>query len=314
MTRFNQLLVGLFAVQLLLAVGIYFGNRPPAVDSAQTALLGVDKAKISRIVIDEGDGKQTLVTRVDGKWQLPDYFKLPADQHKVEQALASLADARSGWPVATTSASRERFEVSDDKYQKRITLAEGENTLQQLYLGTSPGFRQLHLRRAGEDEVYAVKLNGYDFPAEPSGWLDHALAQPQGEITGLEGPDFALTKQGDAWQPANAQAELVKDELDKLVKGLTSLKVLEAVEKSATAESYQLKVKTAKGEVSYRFFNEGDDHYLQRDGFDQAFKISKYDYDKIAGQTADKLVKVKTPASTERTAGKKDAPEPEGKG
>lgn len=117
MNRFNQLLIGALAVQVVLAGGIYYGSQPPAADQIQMALLE-EQSQIDRIFIDEGDGKQTVLSKMDGEWQLPDYHQLPANQNKITDVLNTLETTKSGWPVATTESSRERFEVADENFQK----------------------------------------------------------------------------------------------------------------------------------------------------------------------------------------------------
>jgi len=154
---------------------------------------------------------------------LPDYYQFSADQNKVEQALNKLVSTRSGWPVATTASSRERFEVSEDKYQSRITLASGDDTLEKLYFGTSPGFCQLHVSRDDKQEVYSVKLSSHDYPVVSNNWLDHALVRPDSDVTSLEGPDFVLNKQGDEWTISKEESEVVKDEADKMLAAIESL-------------------------------------------------------------------------------------------
>ena len=59
-----------------------------------------------------------------------------------------------------------------DKYQRRLQLKQGDKELGEYYFGTSPGLRQTHGRRAGEDEVYALAINNYDMPADANDWLD----------------------------------------------------------------------------------------------------------------------------------------------
>ena len=304
MTRSNQILAALFVVQLLLAAGIEIGNRPPAAVDMQSALLDVDQKRISRIVLDDGKSGKVTLSKVDGHWQLPNYYKLPASQSVVDNILTTLAKTRSGWPVATTAAGIKRFEVSDDNYQTRITLANDDKTLETLYLGTSPGFRQLHLRRDGEDKVYTVKLNSYDFPLKNEHWLDRSLLQPQGDIAELQGPDFTVDRQGEAWKLAGDTGEVQQAEIEKLVNAVSHLDVQAAADKTAGDKGYTLMIKTADSNIRYNFFSAGGDYYVRRDGYDQSFKISKGDYEKITGETATQLVKH---VGSEKTDGKQHA-------
>lgn len=294
MTHLNKILLSLFALQLLLAGGIYLGSQPPTADTMQTKLLTADKGQIDKITIESADGKTAVISKIDGQWILPDYFKLPADQNRVDQALSKLATTKSGWPVATTGSSHERFEVSEDKYKTRITLAKGDKELEKIYLGTSPGFRQLHVRREGDDEVYSVKLNAFDFAAADNNWFDHTLMRPDGDVAALNGPDYELIRDNNAWKSAQDNKNVVKEQADNLLTAISSLTVSDAVLKKAEKADYQLKVKTANNEYDYRFFSDGKNHYVKRADYDEAFKLSKADYEKITGKSASQLVKNST--------------------
>lgn len=291
MNRFNQLLIAALVVQIIIAGGIYISNQPTAVGQMHMVLLSTDSNTIDRITIDEGDDNQTVLSKVDGIWQLPEYHQLPASQSKVDEILAKLESTNSGWPVATTSSSRDRFKVADENYQKKISLGKGDDALLTLYLGTSPGFRQLHVRRAGEDEVYTVKLNSYEFPSQHTSWLDTALLQPGGDITSLQGPDFALHKQADDWQLTEGDGETVKQEIDKLINSLAHLTVQGVAEKTFDNNDYVLTVKASGNTLQYHLFKDGNDHYISRNDYAQTFTINQSDYEKITGQNATQLVK-----------------------
>jgi hypothetical protein len=305
MSKFNKILLSLFVVQLLLTAGIFFGEHSGADKHTQMALLDVDQAQIDHITIDNGQGKQAVLVKVNGQWQLPDYHQLPADQATVNKALQALANTHSGWPVATTTSSHQRFKVDDDKYQIRITLAKGDEKLEPIYLGTSPGFRQIHVRKEGQDAVYNVKLNSYDYSVSNKYWLDHKLLSPGKAIASIEGPDYSLNKQGDDWQTSDNKGTVVKAEADKLINALTALNVREAVEEKPQQVAYQLKVRANGKSYDYRFFSKDKDYFVSRDDYAQAFKINKADFDKITGLKATQLVKLgDKEAGNPATAGK----------
>ena len=291
MTRLNQILSGLFAVQVMVAAGIYIGSQTTSAEKPKIALLEAEQGQVDHITVENGDGKQAVLTKVDGQWQLPDYHQLPAKQGKVAQVLAKLSSTKTGWPVATSASSQDRFKVSENNFQSRITLAQGDKELQQLYLGSSPGFRRLHVRRGEEQEVYAVELDAHNYPVDAEKWLDRTLVQPKGDIIALEGPDFMLGKQDGEWKLAEAEGELVTEKLDELVSALTSINVLAAEEKAAGESDYNLTVKTADRNITYQFYSEDNNYYVGRDDYTQVFKINKSDYNKITGQTATQLVK-----------------------
>lgn len=308
MSKFNKLLLSLFAVQLVLTAAIFFGDRSSANQHQQLALLDMAGEPIDHVSIDDGQGKQATLVKVDGQWRLPEYHQLPADQATVKKALQALADTHSSWPVATTKSSHERFKVADDKYQIRITLASGDKKRGAIYLGTSPGFRQIHVRKAGQDAVYNVKLNSYDYSTSNKYWLDHGLLRPSGAIASITGPDYSLSKQGDDWHSDDKQGKVVKAEVDKLLNTLTGLSVNDAVEEKPQQAAYSLKVKAGGKSYDYRFFAKDNDYFVSRNGYAQAFKINKADYDKITGLNATQLVKRDDEsASTPATVGKTSA-------
>lgn len=305
LSKSNKILMGIFAAQILITGAIYIGSHSPSANATQSALLAADQTQIDKIII-EKDKEKTIISKVDGKWQLPDYHQLPASANKVKTALDKLAQTQSGWPIATTESSHERFEVGDDKFKTRITLAKGDDVVEKLYLGTSPGFRQIHVRKEGGDEVYSVKLNDFDYPASKDSWLDRSLLRAGDNIAALSGPDFHLQKQGDQWKVADesdAKLEVVKDEADQLVAALGKLNVNKAVDKKLENPNYQLKVKAPNKEYEYRFYKDGSSHYVTRNDHKLAFEINSFDYEKIAGKTQTQLVKQIDEEKPETVAG-----------
>src|SRR5690606_9433221 len=111
-----------------------------------------------RIVIDDRTNTATLTHAGEG-WQLSDLAALPANAPKVNGLLGNLEDLNTRWPVVDSASGRERFEVTEANYQRRLALYQGDKLLGSYYFGTSPGFRQTHVRRDGENDVYAVSFN-----------------------------------------------------------------------------------------------------------------------------------------------------------
>ncbi len=303
MKNMNYLLAGLLALQLLIAGGLYASRQTPEAETLQMTLLAANDS-VDNIVLKDNDGQQTQLKKVDGHWQLTEYYQLPAEQRKVSALIKKLQNTKTGWPVATTSASQERFEVSDDKHQRELILSQGENTLARFYLGTSPGFRKLHLRKAGDDAIYAVALESHDFTAQASAWLDPGLLRPGGSIDALTGPGFQISKQGDQWQSAAADTRVVQKEAEKLLNALQNLRVSEARKISGhdPQAGYILTVTVKDKEQRYQFFEHDKQQYVSRDEQSLAFKLSKSDYDLITAQTAAQLLATATSNETDTVA------------
>src|SRR5690606_13029986 len=113
------------------------------------------------------------------------------------------------------------------KFQRHLTLSKDDSTLGELYFGTSPGFRQTHGRRAGEDAVYSLAFNSIDLPVDASDWLDRSLLAADG-VQRIEGSDFVLLKDGDtcALQDAADGESLDQDKATALVNAVQNLRVL----------------------------------------------------------------------------------------
>ena len=195
MTRRLTLLTALLLIQLALAAGLAWRHQRLAAPARPTPLLAVDKAQVDGIAIDDGHGQQVTLQRQGDGWQVRELDGFPASATRIDGLLARLADLQRGWPVATSEDALRRFQVAADRYQRRIRLRAGERVLATLYLGTSPGFRQIHARADGDEAVYAVAFNAFDAPARPDDWADRqVLHLHEGDIAAIHYPDFTLQR------------------------------------------------------------------------------------------------------------------------
>ena len=307
MKKLQFYLSGFLALQLLLAGGLFWSQlRGQAAQQQREALLTVAAGDLQRLEISSGENTATLA-REDGQWQLPALGGLPVDSSKLNTLLEKLADLQGGWPVATSGAARQRFEVAEGKFQKRLRLytagADEEELAAELYIGTSPGFRKVHLRRADDDAIYAVSLNSYELPVEPDSWLDKQLLAA-GKVEAIKGPDYRLAKRDGKWQFGDGEAELDTHKAGQLASALAGLRVSKAAERMPQGEGVQLSVTTDRGELQYTFRAADDRYYVSRSDLSQPFELSKYDYDRIAGPRSEQLVLEKRD-DTEQTAGDK---------
>ena len=221
-------LTALLAVQLV-AVGVLLAARSGGIEEPEP-FLAIDAEAIDAITVSNADGAVT-VTKVDGDWRLPD--RVPAASLKVESVLEKFADMSGSWPVADTGSSRERFEVSEENHQRHVVLKAGEDTVADFYLGTSPGFRKTHARRADDDDVYAIGFSNYEAGVKTSDWLEKSLLRPNGALKAIGRQDsFELTKAEEAgWASADG-TELDQGKVETLVgrfKGLSVVDVSDAV-------------------------------------------------------------------------------------
>lgn len=207
------LLLGLLALQLLVLGGLSFRNGQDA--SAAESLLSVTPTTVNRLVIegredaDDGDDGvliELALTQTDGQWQVHGY---PADAAKIDALTARLADLGNAWPVATTAVARERFEVAEDNFRKRLTVSSADGEAAVLLLGSSPGFKRVHARRGDADAIYSIPLADYDLPTAVDDWL----------LKGLLATDAAVVRirRDGAWEAAHAMAEPSTEDVEAAV-------------------------------------------------------------------------------------------------
>ena len=193
--------------------------------------LEFDAAAVDALSV-SGDQGEVALAKQDDAWQLPD--GLPADGAKVDGVIEKLADAAGGWPVATSASVHERFELTEDSHQRRVKLSAGGDTVADIYLGTSPGYRKTHARRADDDNIYAITFSNYEAGMKDADWLDKSLLRPDGALTGLRyhdaaaesaAPLFALTKNEEGVWAAASGAALDQAKVETLAGRFTGLTV-----------------------------------------------------------------------------------------
>ncbi|MFD1217345.1 DUF4340 domain-containing protein [Microbulbifer celer] len=297
MKKLQMTLSGVLALQLVLAAGLFWQSTSRQQAQAQpTQLVQTQADALQRLEI-AGDDNRVTLQKIDGQWQLPELHQLPVNSDKLASLLDKLTNLQSNWPVATSNSARERFEVAEDKFRKHLKLFAGEDnepTLE-LYLGTSPGFRKVHVRRADDDAIYAVELNSFDLPSEADTWLDKSLLAA-GDIQRIQGPDYQLEKGDDGWiftaDDSDESPAVDPGKARELATALEKLRITKAVDEAPQAEETEIVVHTDTGERRYHFANADDKYYVRRDDRNQFFEISRYDFDRVMDKRYQDLVLV----------------------
>ena len=286
------------AAQLLVAGALTLSNAGSEASRSAEPWLNFATTDVDRIVITDANGSATLGKSGDN-WQVSELQQLPANSSRITTLLDNLAKLTTRWPVAESESGRERFEVTEQKFQRHLQLYDGDTLLGDYYFGTSPGFRQTHARRAGEDEVYALAFNNFDLPVENNDWLDKGLLKVS-DIDRIEGEGFELTRSGDEWQLAAGHepdiAALDTSKAKSLAASLQNLQVLRVADSVPSGETRTLTAKAGDKAWTFRFTKVDSTYYVQRLDREQAFTISSADYDRIASITRGALLQ-ETPAA-----------------
>jgi hypothetical protein len=186
MDRLSVKLGAALALQLVIAAIIWGFGTDNAAFKAKDPLLAFDPAKIDRIEIDETAANSVTLEKKDGAWIIPAMADFPADGTKVSGLLSKLAALKKGWPVASSSEAAKRFKVTDDTHERRIVLKSGGPAIGEILAGTSPTFRQAHVRAGNDSNVYSGAFALYDAGVRGEDWMDRGLLNiPQDKIASV---------------------------------------------------------------------------------------------------------------------------------
>ena len=270
----RAMLAGLLALQVMIVGAVLAWNvRPPEQPDAFFDF-NPDEITGLQILTEE----HTIdVRKVADSWELGD--GKPADSEKVTDVLDKLANASTGWPVATSASTAERFEVTEDSFQKRLTLYAGEDVVADAYFGTSPGYRKVHVSDAGGGAVFAVEFSNYELGSDSSSWLNKSLLRPEGALQRLvhEG-EYALNKVEDEWV-AEDGTELDRTVVDKVIGRFENLNVYTISDAELPSEPKALLTWTddmGETSLSLYHFEEEDDWVATSDRVDGQYGISTY--------------------------------------
>ena len=303
----------LLAIQIVL-VGVLLAAKSGGIEEPEP-FLEFDAASVDSLTVSNNEGSVS-VAKVDGSWQLPN--GVPAAGFKVDSVIESLSKAAGGWPVANTEPTRERFEVTEENHQRHLVAKAGEDTVADIYLGTSPGYRKTHARRVGEDEIYAIGFSNYEAGVKAADWLERSLLRPKGEVAALRRlpgdpptvPDpeseadaveavagYELSKDAedgeepDAWVSADGTV-LDQGKVETFVgrfKGLSVTGVHEAPLPESATMTFVLADEEGDHTLSIFSLDDGEKYVAASDRVPGAYELSKYIAEQMNKPFADLL-------------------------
>ena len=276
---------------LLIQCGIVATVYWPKPDTVQAPLrqplLPSGRDIIDEIRIGDKYDNQTTLTKVGDHWILPDLENLPADSSKIDKLLNSISAPDNRWPIAQSVVARQRFQVADYYYQRKLGfLAEGEQ-LAAIYLGTSPGYRKVHARSKGRDGIYSIAFNVFDAPAVSGAWLEPRLLQISTPLS-IIADSYSLNRDSGDWLSGAGLAPEPR-ELEALLSALRSLQVDGVAaadvqrELSEAEADLILQVRSLTGTTTLELFTVAEEHFVSSSQYTLFFKLSAYDFDRLTG-------------------------------
>jgi hypothetical protein len=186
--RYNQILVGILVIQIVVSVIVLWPRPTSAVESEPLfpALVnGNGASEIVALTITDNEGNTTTLRRVTGNWVLPDADDYPAQESKITALLEKIVVLDTSRLVTRTDASHKRLQVDEDDFMRRIEFETGDGTRHTLYLGSSPRYGATHFRLDAQSETFLTnEITTWDTNGTPSSWVDTTyLNIPQDQIT-----------------------------------------------------------------------------------------------------------------------------------
>lgn len=247
MTQQNRskpmLLAALLFVQLVVVTWFWWDSGVDE-NTGTAKLLELVPADVAELHIDSPT-ESIVIQRSDAGWQADE---LPADAIKVNALLEKLAALPAAWPVAQSEATAQRFEVADNRYQRKVQLLNSQDEMiASFYLGTSPGFQKVHARNADVKDIYSVSLSNFELPTDLTSWFDKTLlalsATPDkvvvtGALLSLgdailapQGEPLTLSNEVSGWTANGQTANALT--LENYLTQLRNLRVIDFAEASA---------------------------------------------------------------------------------
>jgi hypothetical protein len=294
----------LLAAQLALLAVMHASARKDGDAEGDVPLLTFDPSSIDTLRIEDGEGEAVELALKEGKWVLPGLDDYPAEQKKTDAMLEKLSSLERGWPVATTAGAARRFRVADEDFERKIVLNGNGSQITAIVLGSSPGFRRIHARAAGENEIYSVAFSAFEAGVDPADWIDRrVLALKRDDIRRVELPEVTISiEDGKPAIEGLGEGESVAiTKVDALLGKLSTLEIQSVLGKAAKPEYRQdeplidFTVSQGSGApLTYSISRATTDEFyvLKRSDNDYYFKIADWDAKPILEASRASLVEV----------------------
>ncbi len=286
MNRWVAALLLLLIVQCAIVTAVFWPDSQQGA-SDRLAFAPFPVNAIDELHIGDEFDNEVLLQRSGDQWLLPTLESLPASSAKVSELLHKLTAPSGKWPVAASSAARQRFQVADYYYQKRLSLMSGGEKLGTIYLGTSPGFRKIHARNSEQDAIYSITLSPSEVPAVGEEWLDTRLLQVRAPLR-IDTDLYNLYFENGLWRSATGGVPDER-ELDTLLSALKNLEVDGVAnedlqrELAATEADLVVEIQSLAGNVTLEIVSLHGKHYIHSSEFPLFFTCSAYDSGRLTG-------------------------------
>jgi hypothetical protein len=244
MNRRNQILSAVLAVQLVLAVVVFWPRSTAAGAEAGPLLENFSPGDVVSLTIKDADGNQVTLAKDADSWVLPEADNFPVNGDKVSTLLDTIGKLQTNRLVTRTQASQKRLQVADDDFVRLVELKLADGQTHKVYLGSSPSSGATHVRADSQPETYLTgDVRTYDVGASSGTWVDTqyytvpttstlslTLKNANGEF------EFDQASEGQWTLKGLAEDEQFKQStFDSLLAQATSLRMVEPIGKEEQA-------------------------------------------------------------------------------
>jgi hypothetical protein len=252
MTKLNKMLALALVLQLVVLVAVSFAKSDQRVLQIGKVFEGFEPDKVTKIEVTGTAGtaqdkkqKSVILEKQGTNWGIATADAYPVDQTKVQEFLKNVEKLKTTGPVVSKEGYFKKLEVADDEFQRKIVLTHDGKQIA-FFLGTSPGFKRVHLRRADSKDVVLVEgLTAWEAGFKASDWADRnyfkvpetdvwavTLQNAKGTIQMEKSPSGEWAVLG-----LKPNQKLQKSSVDDLVRKVSSVSLEEPIGKAAKPES-----------------------------------------------------------------------------
>ena len=287
MNRIVRALLLVLLIQCGITAVVFWPQPKLAQITEVPALAPFDSRAVDEIRIGDKYDNQTILVKSGGRWLVPAMENLPANAAKVDALLEGIINQPADWPIGVSAAARQRFQVVDYHYQKHLSFFSDGSELGSIFLGSSPGFRKVHARNASQGAIYGITFNAFDAPAFNDAWLDPRLLQLR-SLLRIDADLYSVSFEDGTWQSGIGRTP-DQQELESLVDAFRTLMIDGVADQamqrdlSDTEADLGFTIESLAGTVTFELFSTEGQHFIHSSEFAQFFKISTYDFERLAG-------------------------------
>lgn len=181
MNRLQQILLAILVIQIIGAVIVFM---PRSTNAQSDPLLTEYKAdEVVKISIDDYEKNHADLIKDGSNWVylLPSQDTFPLEADKAKKVLDQLGQAKNNRMVTRTVTSHKQLKVAEDDFVRKIILEMKDGKKTTIFVGTQPGGKTSHVRIDGQNEVYLIGLDSYDFGATANNWIDTTYVNIPGD-------------------------------------------------------------------------------------------------------------------------------------